>query len=454
MDREQYGLYKQAFLIVTTAMSVLPMGVPMSAFYFLARDPTHRRETVLNVMLFHAAIAGAACAALAFCPSILLVIFHDSGLAPYSAWIGVIILFWITGAFLDIVPVANDEIRLASALIVAIQGSRAAMFVAAVLIFGTLRALFAAAVLHGLVQTLVLFWYLQSRFTGFWRAFRWRALRDQLSYALPLGSAALLMIVQTDLHNYLVSNHFGPAMFAVYSIGTVQLPLMGMIWEASNSVLITRVSAFEKAGEYRQIVLMVVRAGSKLAALFFPVYAFLMVAGREFIRLLFTERFAGAWPIFALNLTLLPMRIVLLDPIYRAFERERFFLLRVRMLLAAALTIALCLCTARVGPIGVIAIVIVIAAMERVIMGVHFGRLLGVTHKDAVLLGDIAKIAIASVAAAAVAASIRLALIAQRPLIVLAACGSVFAAVYVATVVRWLRVPFINRFTSAAVSSR
>src|SRR5450755_2463259 len=38
MDREQYGLYKQAFLIVTTAMTVLPLGVPMSAFYFLPRD--------------------------------------------------------------------------------------------------------------------------------------------------------------------------------------------------------------------------------------------------------------------------------------------------------------------------------------------------------------------------------------------------------------------------------
>ena len=38
MDREQYGLYKQAFLMVTTAMTVLPLGVPMSAFYFLARE--------------------------------------------------------------------------------------------------------------------------------------------------------------------------------------------------------------------------------------------------------------------------------------------------------------------------------------------------------------------------------------------------------------------------------
>src|SRR5580658_8807471 len=94
LDREQYGLYKQAFLLVTTAMTVLPVGVPMSAFYFLPRETTRRRETVLNIVLFHVAVGALACAALALYPSILTAIFGDARLAPYSAWIGVAILFW------------------------------------------------------------------------------------------------------------------------------------------------------------------------------------------------------------------------------------------------------------------------------------------------------------------------------------------------------------------------
>ena len=78
----------------------------------------------------------------------------------------------------------------------------------------------------------------------------------------------------------------------MYSLGTLQLPLMGLIWEATNSVLITRVSVLQKRDERREIVLLVARAARKLAAVYFPVYAFLMVAGREFIRVLFTARFA------------------------------------------------------------------------------------------------------------------------------------------------------------------
>jgi len=445
MDREQYGLYKQAFLLITTAMTVLPFGVPMSAFYFLPRETTRRRETVLNIVLFHVAVGALACGALVLYPGILTSIFHDARLANYSVWIGVAILFWVTGAFLDMVPVANDEIRLASGFIVGIQASRALIFVGAVLFFGTLQSLLVAAILHGLVQTVVLAYYLESRFQGFWRAFDLSVLRRQLSYAIPLGAAGILMIVQTDLHNYFVSNHFGPALFAVYSLGTLQLPLMGLIQEATNSVLITRVSLLQKHGESSEIVVLLARAARKLAAIYFPVYVFLMVAGRELIRVLFTARFADSWPIFAVNLTLLPLGIVLLDPLYRAFQHERYFLLRLRFILAAVLIVTLWLFTARIGPLGAIGVVVAIATTERAVMAVHFGRLLGVTSRDLVLLRDIGQLAIAALGAGALAGALRLVLVHESALTVLAACGVAFVIAYLV---------LASKVTSAGVSSR
>jgi O-antigen/teichoic acid export membrane protein len=464
MDREQYGLFKQAFLLVATAVTVLPFGVPMSAFYFLPRETTRQRETVLNIVLFHVAVGALACGALILYPAILTAIFGDARLTPYAAWIGVTILFWIMGAFLDMVPVANEEIRLASAFIIGVQASRALIFVGALLLFGTLRALLAAAILHGLIQTVVLGCYLESRFAGFWRGLRWRAfdwkmLREQFSYAFPLGAAAILTMVQTDLHNYFVSNHFGPALFAVYSLGTLQLPLMGLIWEATNSVLITRVSVLEKRGERREIVLLLVRAARKLAVVYFPVYVFLMVAGREFIRALFTARFADSWPIFAVNLTLLPLGIVLLDPLYRAFQRERYFLLRFRLVLAAVLVLSLWLFTARAGLLGVIAMVVTAGAVERAVMAVHFARLLGVTARDVILLRDIGKLAVPALAAGAVAALIRPLLLRESAWIALTGCGAAFtvvylAGVYLASEARWLPGSLESKVTSAGVSSR
>ena len=38
LSQLEFGVYKQAFLIVGTAVTVLPLGFGMSAFYFLPRD--------------------------------------------------------------------------------------------------------------------------------------------------------------------------------------------------------------------------------------------------------------------------------------------------------------------------------------------------------------------------------------------------------------------------------
>jgi O-antigen/teichoic acid export membrane protein len=270
-------------------------------------------------------------------------------------------------------------------------------------------------------------------------------LRDQLSYAIPLGAAGILMIVQTDLHNYFVANHFGPALFAVYSLGTLQLPLMGLLQEAANSVLITRVSILQQHGEHREIILLLARAARKLAAVYFPVYVFLMLAGREFIRVMFTARFADSWPIFAVNLTLLPLGIVLLDPLFRAYQRERYFLLRLRLALAVVLIATLWLFTARLGLLGVIAVVVAIAVFERAVMAIHFARLLGVTGRDMSLLRDVGQLALAALGAGAVAELVRWSLARESALTVLVGCAAAFAAVYL---------PLASKITSAGVSSR
>ncbi len=220
---------------------------------------------------------------------------------------------------------------------------------------------------------------------------------------------------------------------------------MGLIQEATNSVLITRVSILQKRGERREIILLVARAARKLAAVYFPVYVFLMVAGREFIRVLFTPRFADSWPIFAVNLTLLPLGIVLLDPLYRAYEHERYFLLRLRLVLAAVVILTLWRFTARLGLLGVIEVVVLTAIVERSVMALHFGRLLGVTARDAVLLRDIGKLALAAMAAGVMADVIRLLLVRESAFAVLAICGGAFAVVYL---------PFASIVTSAGVNSR
>jgi len=285
-----------------------------------------------------------------------------------------------------------------------------------------------------MIQTVVLLFYLQSRFRGFWRVFDLAMLRSQLLYAIPLGSAGLLLIAETDFHSYFIARQFSPAIFAVYMVGTFQLPLIGLLQEAASSVLISRVSILLQQRRSRAILVLTARAARKLASVYFPLYAFLLVAGRELIQLLFTDQYAQSWPIFAVNLTLLPLNVLLLDPLFRAYQSERWFLLRLRIGIVIVLMIALSLWTQQLGLLGVISVVVAAGVVERALAAIHFGRRLGITRRDISRLRDLGKLALASLLAALVAAASRSLLGSATPFAVLAIAGTIFAVVYLAVV--------------------
>src|SRR2546426_12350286 len=57
MPQRDFGLYKQIFLVINSAVTMLPLGFGMTAFYFLPREEQRRNQTVFNIVFFTTAIA-------------------------------------------------------------------------------------------------------------------------------------------------------------------------------------------------------------------------------------------------------------------------------------------------------------------------------------------------------------------------------------------------------------
>lgn len=436
LDQAQFGVYKQLFLVIATSVTVLPLGFGMSAYYFLPREPERQRETVLNILLYSLVVGCLVCAAFFLWPAVLDVIFHQPGLTGYAHLTGCVILLLIFSQALEIIPIAHGEMKVASAMIVGIQVTRTAIYLAAVLVFGSVKALVWAAVGQGILQTGVLWWYLQSRFGGFWRHFDWSLMRSQVSYAVPLGLAGILYTVQTDLHNYFVSNRLGAVAYAIYGVGVVQLPLMAMLQEATNAVVIPRVSALQQQNDAHEIIQLLARAMRKLAAVYFPVVAVLFVTAPEFITVFFTRRYLASVPVFRINLLLLLLGILLEDPLFRAYAEQRFFLIRLRIFLCFLLVAALWLGITRFGLAGAISAVVLVTATDRIVMAIRFGRILRISWKDLALLKDIGKLAAAAAASGLAAECVRLLMQGPRTFIILTACSAIFALVYLGII--WL----------------
>ena len=434
LTQNEYGLFKQVFLVITSATALLPLGFGMSAYYYLPRenDDKRRGQIILNILLFNLLMGAAACLLLVLWPDLIARIFKDPNVPAYAPLIGVIILLWLFAAFLEIVPIANQELKLATLFIVFGQLTRTILLLAAAIVFDSVKALIYAGLIHGIIQSIVLLWYVSSRFPGFWRAFDWSLTRKQVAYALPFGVAGLLFTIQTDLHNYFVSNRFSAATFAIYSIGVAQVPLVGILRDSVSSVILPRISYLQEHNQPREIIELLANAIRKLAVVYLPIYAVLLIMGREFLTVMFTSAYAASWPIFAINLTLLPLSLLEVDAVVRAYEAHRYFLLKLQVVLSVVMVFALWYSVSNFGLIGAISVVVVINFLLRVVLAARFSRVLGVKLRDGLLLKDVAKIAVATAVAGLLCLFVRSLMIASgtRPFFVLVVCGATFAAVY------------------------
>jgi O-antigen/teichoic acid export membrane protein len=431
LSQVEFGHYKQVFLVVNTANTLLPLGFGMTAFYFFPREPDRRGQVMFHILLVYSSLGAMAAGALLLFPNILTVISGDSGLTEYSSLLAALIPLWILSYLIELVPVIQKEFSTATLFIVGSQDSRTTLLLLAATIYGTVRSLLIAAVVHCSIQTVVLLRYTGVRFPKFWRHIDRELLMAQFKYAMPLAYTAAIWAFQNDLHSYFVSHIYGPAAFAIYATGCFQIPLMGLLSEAAASVLIGKMSELRLEGNTEEMIALTARVMRKLAAAIFPVYAFLLVCGQEFIVLLFTRNYAASWPVFAINITLVLLLPLMLDPIMRAYPECMPYLLKMRTAIFIVIVACLWLFVGRYGPLAAITIAVVTTVADRALIARHLSRFVRFRSGHLSLFRDTPKLAFCAALAALATAVLRLQLTGFAPIVILLVCGVVFMTIYI-----------------------
>jgi len=434
LSQADFGLYRQLFLVVTNAMTVLPFGFAMSAFYFLPRAGERRRAVAMNVVAVYAAVAMIAGSVLLFRPTILAAIFNDGRLVSYAPLVAAVLFLVVASSFVDILALANGDIKGAAAFVVITNVTKTLLLATAAIFFGSVRAILIASALHGLLQFIFLLVYLKRGFGSFLGRIDTAMLRQQMAYAIPFGFAYWLYWLQTEAHHYFVARAFGASTYAVYAIGCVMFPLTLVFGESIGFVIIRRVSELHSQSRREDIVALLGHAVRNLSAFYLPLYAILLVTGRDLIAIVYTRRFLASWPIFAINLTLMPLSIlsIISDAVMRSYTECRPFLVGLRMALVPIVLAALWVLTPRYGPVAAISTVVGITALERVILAGRTARALQLRRCDAVLLKGVIGVVVSVLLAGAAAFFVRSAFGEAQHWPALIAASTVFVAAYIA----------------------
>jgi O-antigen/teichoic acid export membrane protein len=244
------------------------------------------------------------------------------------------------------------------------------------------------------------------------------------------------------LDKYFVSFRFGPEAYAIYSVGCFNLPFIAILRESVGAVMIPRVSRLQTLGRHREILETIAAMMRKVAAVYFPLYALLLVTGREFLTVLFTAQYAVAWPIFAVHLTwiLLDYIFCSCDPIIRAYPEHLGFAAGLRAVLLVVLLVSLWFGTRAAGLVGTILIAVAVNLVDRLYIAFRLARAMGVGREDLRLLADVGRIALAAAGAGLVAATLRPLLLGLPALATLFGCTVALTLVYILALYL-LRVP-------------
>ena len=324
LTKDEYGTYKQLFLIAWTLYYVLPFGVAQSLFFFVPRSEQPRPwvTQTLVFLLAAGALGGALC--LALMPQLSAefsnpeLLRHEWALAAYvTALVGAMPL--------EMTLTAQGKTRAAALLYLGCDLLRAAAMVLPILLGYGLQGAMIATALFSVARLLATWVAMLVATRG--PLLQRGLIRPQLAYAAPFGAAVILLILQQSAHQFAVSATFTPAMFAIYAVGCAQLPLADLLYTPTSEVLMVRVGELEREGRVEESVHAFREATAKLAYALLPLSAFLFVAAPEFIAAFYGSSFLAAVPIFRVSVLAVALGILPMDGLLRARGETRYLFL-------------------------------------------------------------------------------------------------------------------------------
>lgn len=338
-DQAAFGTYKQLFLVCATLYAIAQCGMAESLFYFLPSDPGRAGRYAMNALLILSA-AGGACLVLLWAGRFQVAAWlGNEAMAGGLPWIGAHLALMLASAALEIVLTARKRYVGAAGVYAISDIARTLLCIVPALLLRSLEGVLIGATAFAALRFGAAVVALRREFGRDLRP-DLSLLGTQLAYALPFELAVVVEILQANLHQYAVSLRFDAAAFAVYSVGCLQVPLVDLVAGSTCNVMMVRMSEDLRDGRTESALLEWHGAVRRLALVFCPLVAVLLLNARDLIVLLFTRSYLASVPVFMLFTGAFLLAALPVDGVLRVFADTRYlFILGALKLVFIAATV-------------------------------------------------------------------------------------------------------------------
>lgn len=426
-DQSEFGTYKQLFLIYGTLFGIAQLGMAESLYFFLPSRSKDAGKILFNTMLATGVLGLASLFGLWFFRFELSELMNNPALVDLVLPLGLYLLFMLMAVVLEIIMTTRKQFAAASCAYALSDVARAAFYVIPVLLLPDLRSLMLGAVVFALARLTATLVYVRHEFGSELKPDA-HAMAEQVRYAVPLGIAGMIAVAQANYHLYAVSYAFDVATFAIYAVGCLQIPLSDYLMSSTGNVMMVNMRERLLAGDISGAIDVWLDANRKLAMVFFPLVAGVLVMAHPFIVLLFTDTYEASVPIFMVSALGMIMASLLTDCALRVLALTRFLIIEYLIRLALVVVLLHWLMSS-VGLIGAILATLIADAIVKVIALERIRRELKIRPSRLLPWKALAVTALLS-ALAAIPAMLVLASLDAPEFVQLAVTGPVFVLTY------------------------
>jgi O-antigen/teichoic acid export membrane protein len=387
---EDYGVYKQFFLVQGTVLPVLSFGLPAALFYFLPSRVGREVDYVANTVKVLMASSAAAAIAVVVLRDHTARLLGSPQLSDSAIYLALFVFASGPSSILEPLMIIRRRVRLAAATGLGMDGLRAVLIVGAAALTGGIVPIFAAAVGWASCRMALLVLYLRRLgITGqLWRPFERTQFVEEWRYAWPFALAIIVSSAADSVHQYAVSGSYGPALFAMYVIGYTQIPLIDIAVDSTVDVALVRITEFTRERKLAEALSVIRGAVADLSFFLLPLYVWLSFNADDFIRVLYTDTFAGSVPIFRVFLVAIPLTVLGLDYVPRAFAQTTFVFRANLFRLVVGLAL-LAVLLPLYGMMGAAVATVLALGLTKIVIVLRVRRLFGVSMYDVMPWGRV-----------------------------------------------------------------
>lgn len=324
-DKQQFGLYRQLYLIHMTFFPILQLGIAESLYYFYPREES-KRNLLIQQSFFFLILMGLIFFLIMFFFKNIFAsfFFHNELMIKSLPLIGLFTGLMIPTSILEILLIVEKKVKLASL----ITFLSAVLKVVLILLFAFfLRRVYflvlALAIFSG-IRLIFLTGYIFDRYKIGFKKVDLNYLKKVLLYAIPFGLAIIMVTLNRTIDKFTISYLFTPEHYAIYSIGCYQIPVLTITFNTVLNIILPQISLLQKKKRTFEILDLWHRSIRKLALIGFPALVFFFTFAKEIIIFLFTIKYADSTPIFKAFLFVILIDVTIYGVIVRAYGKTAF----------------------------------------------------------------------------------------------------------------------------------